>query len=199
MTQAYPLHWPLGYPRTKNPGNSRFKTSLAGSVNNVMDELRRFGADTGKRVENIVISANVSLADQRPKDAGVAVYFRWDNIDCCIPVDRYHWPEENLQAISLIIEADRTKMRHGGLNIVRASFRGYAALPPPKGPDGQLAAPWRHVLFGPDADGNLIDAENAYRRLVKEHHPDRGGDPAKFNQITDAIRLAREELGRVTV
>ncbi len=195
MTQAYPLHWPPGYPRTKAPGKSRFKTSLAGAVANVQDELRRFGSDTKLKVESIVISANVSLAEQRPADPGVAVYFRWDNIDCCIAVDLYHWPEENLQAIALIVEADRAKMRHGGLNIIRSSFRGYAALPPPKGPDGQLAPPWWHVLgFKNEGAVTLEAAEQKYRDSVKTKHPDRGGNAAEFNALTDAIRQARELL-----
>ena len=93
-----------------------------------------------------------------------------------------------------MIEAERTKLRHGGLNIVRASFRGYANLPPPKGPDGQLAKPWWAELGFTEAPP-LPDAENRYRELVKTHHPDRGGDAAKFNSVTDAIRNARIELG----
>lgn len=193
MTTAYPLHWPPGQPRQKSRSSSRFKTSVPGAVNNVQDELRRFGNDTGRKVENVIISSNVSLGSQRPVDPGIAAYFRWDNIDVCIAVDLYTLPEDNLQAISKVIEAERAKLRHGGLNILRASFRGYAALPPPKGPDGQLAPPWRHVL-GIHDGAHLPMAEDAYRKLVKTHHPDMGGDAAKFNQITDAIRQAREEL-----
>lgn len=155
--------------------------------------MRRFGNDTRKKVENLLISSNYSLASRNPSDGGVAVYFRWDNIDCGIAVDLYNKIEENLQAVSLVIEAERTKMRHGGLNIVRSSFRGYASLPPPKGPDGQLAAPWRHIL-GIQDGANIVVAEDAYRKMVKAHHPDVGGDAAKFNQITDAIRQAREEF-----
>lgn len=191
MTQAWPLHWPVGYARTTSRTTSRFSTSVPGAVANVMDELRRFGNDTSRRVENIVISSNVTLANYRPADPGIAVYFRWDGIDCCVAVDRYTKAEENLQAIAKVIEAERAKMRHGGLNIVRASFRGYAALPPPKGPDGQLAAPWWATLGLPE-NANLEQAEAAYRQAVKEQHPDRGGDAAKFNLITNAIRQARE-------
>lgn len=193
MTVAYPLHWPAGGPRTKYPKRSQFKTTLPQALDNVEGELRRFGNDTGKKVEGLLISSNYSLTARNPTDGGVAVYFRWDNIDCCIAVDLYNKIEENLQAVSKVIEAERTKMRHGGLNIVRSSFRGYANLPPPKGPDGQLAPPWRHIL-GVTERGTLGEAESAYRMLSKKHHPDVGGDAAKFNQITDAIRQAREEL-----
>lgn len=193
MTQAFPLHWPVGMPRNKSRTSSQFKTSIAGALDNVENELRRFGNDTSRKVTDLVISSNYSLSTRNPSDGGVAVYFRWDGIDCCIAVDRYNRIEENLQAVSKVIEAERTKMRHGGLNIVRSSFRGYAALPPPKGPDGQLLPPWRHILGIPDG-ADLQTAEAAYREAVKIHHPDRGGDPAKFNQMTDAIRQAREEF-----
>jgi hypothetical protein len=193
MTQAYPLLWPQGFPRAKSRSSSRFKATISSALDFVEDELRRFGNDTGKRVESLVISSNYSLTDRNPKDPGVGVYFRWDNIDVCIPADQYARIEENLQAVARVIEAQRAILRHGGLNIVRASFRGFASLPPPKGPDGQLERPWWMVLAF-DAAPTLVDAEARYRELVKTKHPDRGGDPAEFNAVTDAIRKAREEL-----
>lgn len=194
MSQHWPLLWPQGFPRFHARTGSKFSTSVSGAIKNVMDELRRFGNDTAKPVTNIILSSNVTLTDQRPKDPGIAAYFRWDNIDCCIPIDRYYKVEDNLQAIARIIEAERTKLRHGGLNIVRAAFRGYAALPPPKDASGQIAAPWWQTLGFSGAAPTLEQAETAYRKQVKDHHPDKGGDAAKFNAITDAIRQARIEL-----
>lgn len=194
MTTAYPLAWPQTMGRTSFRSGSKFSTSVSGAVKNVQDELRRFGKDSGKTVDNILVSSNVTLTDHRPKDPGVAVYFRWDNIDCCIAVDKYNLPEDNLQAIAKVIEADRTKLRHGGLHIVRASFRGYAALPPPKEGNGTLSKPWWQVLGFAHENIPLQAAEEAYRRAAKEHHPDKGGDVAQFNAITEAIRQARETL-----
>jgi len=129
----------------------------------------------------------------RPTDSGVAVYFRWDESDVCIAVDRYQRIEENLQAIYHVINAERTKMRHGGLNIVRASFRGYAALPPPRDASGQIEKPWWQRL-GFDKQVSLPEAESRYRELVKTNHPDAGGSAAEFNLITDAVSQARREL-----
>lgn len=195
MTVAYPLVWPQTMGRATVRAKSKFGTSVPSAVGNVLRELRLFGKDSGKDVTSITVSSNVSLTDTRPDDPGVAVYFRWDNIDCCIAVDRYRWPEENLQAISRVIEAERVKLRHGGLNIVRAAFRGYAALPPPKDASGQIAKPWWMVLGFHAAGVSLQHAEAAYRQAAKKHHPDRGGDSAAFNLLTEAIRQAREELG----
>jgi hypothetical protein len=194
VTTAYPLAWPQGFTRNKTTTNAKTRTSVAGAVANVMAELRRFGNDTSKAVTEIVISSNVTLTDGRPRDPGVACYFMWDGIQACIAVDRYNKPEENLQAIALIIDAERTKLRHGGLNIVRASFRGYASLPPPIDSKGQLPKPWWDVL-GVKERATLAEARVAYLRLVKEHHPDTGGgDPARFNLVVNAWTAAQEAL-----
>ena len=194
MTTAYPLAWPQGFKRS-TPRKSRFTTSVNSAVNNVLDELRRFGKDSDKPCSGVLISSNVTLVDTRPSDAGVAVYFQWDGIDCCIPIDIYLRPEDNLQAVAKVIEAERTKLRHGGLNIVRASFRGFAALPPPKDAAGQIAAPWWQVL-GFTRKPTITEMEQRYRSLVKEKHPDRGGDAAQFNDIVTAVQQGRAELGR---
>ncbi|MPZ24487.1 MAG: hypothetical protein GEU28_13360 [Dehalococcoidia bacterium] len=137
MTEAYPLHWPHGFPRTPRTTRSQFRTGLDGAMRNVTNALRSFAKDSGKDIVNLLVSSNVTLMMMEPKDGAVAVYFTWDDIDCCIAVDRYPTPADNLQAIMHIIEAERVKLRHGGLNTVRAGFRGFAALPPPKGKDGQ--------------------------------------------------------------
>lgn len=189
MTQAYPLTWPEGWPRTRAPGKSQFKTSISAALNNVQDSLRRFGSDSGKKIEAVVISSNVTLGDQRPADCGVAVYFTWDGISTCIAVDRYAKVEENLQAIHHCIEAERTKLRHGGLNIVRAAFRGYAALPPPS----SSRRAWWEVL-GVQQTAPLSLCETAYKNAAKRYHPDSAnGDSDKMAELNAAIAQARAE------
>ena len=194
MTQAYPLHWPRGFPRTKSPRRSQFRTGLDGAVRNVTESLRAFAKDSGKDIVNLIISSNVTLMNMTPADAGVAIYFRWDEIDCSIAVDRYPTPAENLQAIKHVIDAERTKLRHGGLNIVRAAFRGYAALPPPRDASGQIAPPWWKVM-GFDAEPqDLAAVEARWREIAKERHPDKGGNDAEFALIVNAVREGREAL-----
>src|ERR1700710_669332 len=170
MTEAYPLSWPQSWPRTANPAKSQFKTSLTASIDNVQGSLKRFATDSGRKVENILVSSNVSLMERNPKDAGVAVYFTWDGISTCIAVDRYQRIEENLQAIHHVIEAERTKLRHGGLNLWRAAFRGYAALPPPSAP---MDKPWEALGVKQGATPDEIEA--AFREKAKKAHPDAGG------------------------
>lgn len=191
---AYPLYWPENWSRTKNPGSSQFKTSISGALNNVNESIRRFANDSGKKVENIVISSNVTLGEQRPKDSGVAVYFSWDGISTCIAVDRYTKVEDNLQAIHHCIEAERTKLRHGGINLVRAAFRGYASLPPPT----ESSENWREVL-GVTRTAKIDEARKAYNTLRSKTHPDRGGDSEQFNKIQKAWEQAKADLTEIDI
>lgn len=183
--QAYPLTWPQNWPRTTSPAKSQFKTSLTASIDNVQGSLKRFAADSGRKVESVLVSSNVSLMDRNPKDAGVAVYFTWDGISTCIAVDRYQRIEENLQAIHHVIEAERTKLRHGGLNLVRAAFRGYAALPPPSNSKTKPLD-----VLGVKEGATAAEIESAFREKAKKAHPDAGGS----NEQMAKLNAARVEL-----
>lgn len=184
---TYPLHWPESFPRTKRPTSSRFDTSLFKALENVQAELERFGSDSNKKVTDIVISSNYSLSDTKPNDAGVCVYFTWDNEQTVIPVDRYGLVEDNLQAIYHCISAERTKLRHGGINLVKAAFRGYSALPNPNSRN------WRDVL-GNDIE-TLEQLKKAYRKAIKEAHPDReSGNEDRASEVNQAYEKAIAEF-----
>lgn len=190
QASAHPLHWPENWPRTKRPQKSQFRSTLAKALSNVNEELERFARDSGKKIEGLIISSNYSLSDSRPSDPGVFVYFTWDGEQTCIPVDRYTKIECNLQAIYHCIEAERTKLRHGGINLVRAAFRGYATLPPPE----TASTLWHHVL-GVSDDCSLSDAKAAYKRKIAKAHPDAGGDSNEAAKINTAWQQAQKELG----
>lgn len=178
---AYPLTWPQQFPRAKTRESGRFKTSITSALKNVQDSLRLFASDSGKKLENLVISSNVTLGAERPADPGVAVWFTWDGLGICIAVDRYTSVESNLQAIHHIIEARRVELRHGTLALVRATFTGFKALPAPTGKQ------WFDVLgVTPQASRDEINV--AYRKLASTAHPDKGGTAtamAALNQARD--------------
>lgn len=182
MTAAYPLTWPSHIARSKAREAGKFKTSLAGALANVEGSLRRFATDSGKRLTGIVISSNYSLGDRKPADPGVAVWFVWDDMQICIPVDRYSTVEGNLQAIHHVVEARRTELRHGTLALVRATFSGFVALPPPPGTSKR---PWWEVLCV-DPQASRVRREEAYRELAKKLHPDRGGSDAAMAELNAA-------------
>lgn len=188
---AYPLHWPSGFPRAQRRERGQFKTTLAGALKNVEDSLRRFASDSGKKIEGLVISSNVTLGIQRPPDPGVAVWFVWDGLQVCIPVDRYEYVEANLQAIHHIIEARRVELRHGTLALVRASFTGFKALPAPGNTSGRS---WRDVLAVSAEESDLAKVKDKYRKLSAVHHPDKGGDEAAMSELNWAWAQAQEAL-----
>lgn len=192
MIEAYPITWPREFPRTAKPQPGKFQTTLAGALKNVEDSLRRFGADSGKKIEALVISSNVTLGAQRPADPGVAVWFTWDGIQVCIPVDRYDRVEHNLQAIHHIVEARRTELRHGGLSIVRATFMGFKALP---APGKSSVAGWRvEMEFPIDATPSRADIDARFKKLRSVRHPDKGGNADAFAALQAAYGMACQEV-----
>lgn len=178
----YPLAWPKGVPRTPHPHAGTFKTTLAAAVQNVEDSLRRFAADSGQKVSDVAVTSNkAGLTSAAPADCGVAIWFNWDGQQRCIAVDRYSKLEHNVQAIHHIIEARRTELRHGGLNVVRQTFRGFTALPAPAGTS------WRDVLgFGPRELVNAGDIRKRFNERAKDKHPDKGGSADDFSKLVNA-------------
>lgn len=189
--QNYPLSWPPGFPRSKQREWGRFKSSYSTARDNVERSLKKFADDSRKVVSNLVISSNQTIGGSPPNDAGVAVWFMWDGMQVCIPVDRYSRVEHNLQAIHHIIEARRVELRHGTLALVRATFTGFQALPPPKGKH------WAEILElnAPSSAIDKTKIESAYRRLAGERHPDKGGSSDGMAELNNARETALRELG----
>lgn len=186
---VYPLAWPAAFPRHKHREQPKFKATLAAALGNVRKSLELFGKDSGKPVSSIVISSNYTLGSENPADPGVAVYFMWDTLNVCIPVDRYVRLEGNLQAIHHIIEARRVELRHGSLQLIRATFQGFAALPAPGN-----QRPWRDVL-GVRPEAGRAEIERVYRTLASAAHPDQpGGSHSAMADLNVAIDQARKEL-----
>lgn len=180
LPPPYPLAWPDGQRRTAKPGDAQFRSTRVQAIGNVETSLSAFGKDSGIKVSSIQITSNVAgLRGGEPDDRGVSVWFFWDGEMRCIAVDRYCLVEWNLQAIHHVLEAERTKLRHGGLDLVRTSFRGFAALPAPPG-----KKEWWQVL-GVKPDANATQISEARKRLAREHHE----DPA----MMQAINVAHDE------
>jgi DnaJ-domain-containing protein 1 len=190
MTAAFPLQWPDTLPRAKRRETGAFKTELPGALKNVETSLTLFGRDSGRPVTEIVLSSNVTLGSTNPADPGVAAWFKWDGEARCIAVDRYTTVKANLQAIHHVLEARRTELRHGTLALVRATFQGFKALPPPAG-----ARDWPEVLSLPRT-ATKDEVEAAYRARAAKVHPDKGGTAEAFDELTRAKRLALRDLSQ---
>lgn len=190
--QAYPLQWPEGRPRTLAYKRkvSRFKTSFAKARDNLISELQRLGSKLPVLSTNIELRLDgIPYASRRqPDDPGVAVYFQYEGIQMCFACDKYHKVEENIHAIMLTIDALRGIKRWGTGDMMKRAFSGFTALP-----HNPVASNWRDVLQCHGIN-NLARIEEIYKRLRAIHHPDRGGDKEKFQQVQAAYEQARQEL-----
>lgn len=185
----FPLAWPDGLPRTERKAASQFRTTLSGAIGNVKKSLTAFSQDTGRKVTDLAVTSNVAgIAFEPPKDTGVAVWFEWEGAQRCIAVDRYPKVEDNLQAIHHILEARRTEMRHGGLHIVRQTFKGFVALPAPEG-----SKPWREVL-GLAGPVTKAEIDKAYRDRAAKAHPDTGGSAEAMTALNRARAEAKAAI-----
>lgn len=185
MIPEYPLQWPDHIERSKTRESGKFRSSLSSALDNVRKSLARFASDSGKKIDGLVISSNVTLGNHKPKDPGVSVWFTWDGLQVSIPIDRYTSVEANLQAIHHVIEARRTELRHGTLALVRATFRGFQALPAPI--NAERPREWWEVL-GVDRSCTRAEAGAAYRARAKKIHEDGGfdADYLELNLAKDA-------------
>jgi DnaJ-domain-containing protein 1 len=194
--EAFPLSWPVGWPRTRHPTRARFGAKGRGETlyvarSRLQEELRRLGA-TG-----MVISSNIPIRNdglpysnvREPADHGVAVYFQIKGEPRVLAVDKWDRASDNLVAIALHVEAIRGQLRWG-VGSVEQAFGGYKALPAVGAPTD-----WRLVL-GVTNGASWDDVRRRRRELLEQHHPDRGGDAGRAAAINEAFSQAERELCR---
>lgn len=186
MTEAYPLHWPEGWPRTRFPKRSAFKTDFV----KARDHLRRQIELMGGRY--VVISSNLKtrqdgypLANQaEPSDSGVAAYFQRKEKQMVFACDKWDRARDNIRAIGMTIDAIRGMERWGASEMMERTFAAFEALPAPKS--------WRDILgLGPQPSEEEINA--AFRQKARSAHPDAGGSNAMMTELTDARARAMKE------
>ena len=184
---AYPLQWPAGWSRTKNPVSSRFGSH---SIAKARDEVcKQIGMLQGRY---ITISSNLKIrndglpySSQRcPDDCGIAVYFELSKKPVVFACDAWTDPSHNLWAIAKHIEAMRGQERWG-VGSIEQAFTGYAALPPPKD-----KREWWEV-FGVGKNSSIEEVMVKYRKLALLHHPDKGGNIDKWDELQSALNEAK--------
>jgi hypothetical protein len=188
MSEAYPLHWPAGWPRTAKPERSRFDVTQGIAQSELLNQLRLMGA------RYVVISTNIPLrrdgqpyAGARPvEDRGVAVYFQRHGKQMTFACDRWDRVGDNMRAISKTIEAMRGVERWGASDMMERAFSAFEALPPPS--EAVQASCWDILGLQPGADQSAIKA--AWRKRMKTAHPDQGGTREEFEQVQRAYEQA---------
>lgn len=192
MIEAFPLAWPLDWPRTKFRKTSPYKVTLDVALTELLHELKLMGARA------IIISSNVPVRrdgtmyrdrDHRAADPGVAVY--WDAKDGTpnqLACDHWLTVRENVRALGLVIEGMRLIERCGATQLIKRAFTGFARLPA-----GDRRRSWWDVL-GVDAEASQTLIQEAYRKLALQHHPDRGGSSTTMAEVNHAYQEALEQL-----
>ena len=185
--QAFPLAWPDGWPRAKHRKVSSYKISTDAALNDLVRELQL------TRARGVVVSSNVPLrrdgtmyrgdhSEQAMPDPGVAVY--WDDRDGkprVIACDSWRTVRENVRAIGLTIEALRQIERTGASHLLERAYRGFARLP-------EATDCWLTLGIPKGSSREVVSA--AFRELSRTLHPDRGGHPQRYAQITQAYHEA---------
>lgn len=192
---ASPLSWPTGQPRVRSREFSRFdsKRTLSAATDGVCEQLRMMGA------RKFIVSTNLQLrrdglprsGQRMPDDPGVAVYFRLGDDDHVMACDRYLRLTDNMWAIAKTMEATRAIERYGVADL-RQAFRGYKALP---SPDECSVRHWWLVLGLPSATCSFWTAQAAYRKKLKDTHPDHGGSTERLMEVQQAWEHAKVALG----
>lgn len=193
MISAYPLHWPTGWPRTQSPGYPLFKAgTIDYEAKDVIRELELMKATS------IVINSNMQYRQdgmpytrQSVADTGVAVYFKLDGEEQCMPCDEWHRLEDNLRAVAKTVNALRGIERWGARSMAKAAFRGFKALPSESTVTPYTARRWHEVLeVVPTASAETIRA--AYKSMLLKVHPDHGGKDAAFAEVQAAYKQGME-------
>lgn len=188
--ECYPLSWPTIYPRTpiQKLQKARFEVSFAKARDELLHELELLVA------KSVVISSNIPLRKdglpyanaKEPIDKGVAVYFKLGKKPYVLACDRWDMTKDNLRAIGLHVAAMRGMERWGVGNLEQA-FAGYQALP---ASGNNKSKKWWEVL-GVKPNASPAEIKEAYKELVRRHHPDANGTHEQMLQINWAYDMAK--------
>lgn len=189
--EAFPLEWPAGVPRSRNPQRSAFgEVTIHRATQELLWEIERMHGRLP------VISTNLELRNdglpyskQRPiRDHGVAVYFSRRGKQLVFACDRWDRIEHNMRSITKTIDAMRGIERWGSSDLMERAFMGFEALPPP---DGVVTLTcWQILDLAPGA--SEMEIERAYRTKAKSAHPDQGGSREEWDQLRHAYDQAKK-------
>ena len=183
IREAFPLAWPLGWIREKEPVTSRFATTIAQTVSGLTREVSLLGGT------DLIISTNVPLksnglpySNHKPTDAAVAVYFTLKGKPMVFACDKFTEVHDNLHSIELTINSIRGIERWGCSDMLERAFTGFLCLPA-----GKTTPKW-HKLLGLSESASKEEIKTAYRAALKRLHPDNkySGNQQQFIELQQA-------------
>ncbi|MGN6804054.1 MAG: J domain-containing protein [Ginsengibacter sp.] len=181
MIEAFPLHWPVGYSRSKTQISSRFKVTMDKSQRFLRDEVRKLKATDLIISTNVPVKSNGLLyADwmrRKIEDPGAAIYFKYNGKDVAMCCDQNERVWENIYALGKGIEALRGMERWGVSEFIERAFTGFKALPE------SVVSETCFSILGISPESSLAEIKAAYFSKAKTAHPDAGGNNEDFNKI----------------
>jgi hypothetical protein len=197
--EAYPLHWPAGWPRTPPEDRIHLKYRLGRSYSKrrafitfgearaaLVQELDRFGASEAVLSTNHQLTPDGQLRPRMraPADGGIALYFRLGERIMAMACDLHVTAADNIRSLATTLRALRQLEDHIGEEILAQALERFTL--PSADPE-----PWWRILHL-DANATRAEVEAAYRRLARERHPDLGGTDATMAELN----VARDEAMR---
>jgi len=154
---------------------SRFAATWAKTMSDIEDTFRKWKvADWTTKPMRELDKRNHYWA---PEECAVEVQFvlRGDTVKLTCAAQPYY--ADNFRVLYYAVEAMRMNEDRGLTNIMRDAYMQLSAPKAERDP---------HEILGvrPDAPSEVVAA--SYKALVKQYHPDVGGDAAKFKEVQDA-------------
>jgi hypothetical protein len=191
------VDWPEAFPRTdpqdREPYPDGFRVPRSEAFENVLEELRGWEGVTDVRLdsgaEHQQRNPNKPYADATVTDPGVVVYFTKDGQAMAAACDRWDNLRDNAQDLYYYLHETRLQERRGTVT----GESEYEKLRLPSG-DATAAEPPAHAVLGVEPDASQQAIEVAFRRRVKEVHPDQpDGDEAAFKRLQRAREVLADE------
>lgn len=224
LITAFPLTWcPPSQERT--PINKRasasYRAGFAKARDDLLDELRLFGAD------HVVISSNIPLRKdglpyanfKEPTDPGISVYFRIKKQSYAISCDAWDKAKDNLGAIGKYVAALRMicncRVSSVFPFIANHMIKDYVLKQPEQSKSKkksdsssknskhesqqrtktktrtQTSNPDWRQILGVTCDANFFEVKAAYYAAARLYHPDSGSCPNL--EVMKTINLAFEQ------
>ena len=220
--EAYPLSWPVGWPRTlvhqrrraefashrsmkvevRDPvsGVVREKTqttqtalTIYAAMRRLQDQLDKLGASAVLLSTNVELRLDGQPRSNRPPPADPGAAVYFKLKGHDRVLACDKWDRVPDNIAAIAGHIDAIRRQDRyGVGTLEQAFVGYAALP---SPEMVGKRPWRSVLMVGDGPIGLETVEQVYRSFAKEAHADVGGNNERMVELNVAIDDARRELG----
>lgn len=209
----YPLRWPAWLGASVRTERTRSQTSMRTSFRDIIRLVQELGG-VELRVTTNCTDEEWDKRSPRPNGApAVAAWFRNPRSGkvFCVACDRWEDLTGNMRAIVRVLEAwvEIGKVTSQAVfNLVVNTFAepgtGWGQnrnkpepepKPEPK-PQPQTGPRMWYVVLGVSPSATPDDVDEAYRKLARKHHPDRGGDEATMKEINNAYDAYRKGCRR---